>query len=70
LVDELFRLFRHGNSLEEKKQKNDKISRKEGSRDHWKEKERESIDVKGLKNNSNWNKKSSSKKNIFGNYYF
>jgi hypothetical protein len=37
--------------------KNDKISRKEGSRGHWKEKERESIDVKGLKNNSNWNKK-------------
>jgi hypothetical protein len=51
--------------------KNDKISRKEGSRGYWKEKERESIDVKGLKNNSNWNnKKKSSSKNIFGNYYF
>ena len=30
--------------------KNGKISRKEGSRGHWREKERESIDIKGLKN--------------------
>jgi hypothetical protein len=30
--------------------KNGKISRKEGSRGHWREEERESIDIKGLKN--------------------
>ena len=45
--------------------KNGKISRKEGSRGHWKEKERESIDVKGLKNNSNWNNKKKVVQKIF-----
>jgi hypothetical protein len=30
--------------------KNGKISRKEGSKGHWRGKKRESIDIKGLKN--------------------
>jgi hypothetical protein len=51
LVDELFRLFRHGKSLEEKKQKkNGKISREGEGRGQWRE-ERESIDIEGSKDN-------------------